>query len=443
MSNTSQNGSNQSYGLALTIMVALFFMVGFVTVMNTVLIPSLKGLFDLNDTKAQLVNFAFFFAYFVVSYPTGLIIQKVGYKKGLMVALIVTGVGLLLFVPAAMMVSFGFFLFALFVVGAGMTMLQVAINPYIIACGPEKTGASRLNLAGGLNSFATFVGPIIGATFILKEFIASDYASTELLNQAKADSVMGPYIVLALVTIALGIILWVMHLPKLPVEQPVHDKSGSAFQFLHLKLGSAAIFFYVGTEVAIGSTLILYLATEEMGGINEGLAASLLALYWGSAMIGRFIGSAIGQKIRAEILLRVVALVALLLVVLSMTGFATSVKLMMPAIDTATFGITMVETKIAALFLILVGLFNSVMWPSIFPLGIAKLGKYTSQGSGFMVMMVVGGAVIPVIQGLLIDRIGFKMSFVVSIICYAYILFYAIKGYKMGKIATMKEGETA
>ncbi len=432
-----------NYTAPLILMVSLFFMIGFITVLNDVLIPSLKGLFELKAWQAMLIQFCFFGAYFVMSYPAGLIIQKVGYKKGLTLALAIMGLGLFMFVPASMLVSYGFFLCALFVVASGLTILQVAINPYLIALGPEETGASRLNLGGALNSTATFLGPIIGGAFILKHYHAADFASLELLNQAKADAVRGPYIVLALLTIGIAAILYFMTLPQISSEVGAEKAEGSAFDFQHLIYGAGAIFFYVGAEVAIGSLLVLYLAEADMGAVPEKTASSLLAYYWGSAMVGRFIGSAVGQKIRAEVLLRIVALIALVLVFLSMMSFTLTSWVDIPVMILQTdesFAINFVPAHVplAAFLLVLVGLFNSVMWPSIFPLGIAKLGPHTSKGSGVMVMMVVGGAVVPLLQGILADSIGYRYSFIVCAVCYAYLLFFAVKGYKAGKISTMK-----
>ena len=440
-------GGNNNYGFAFSIMVSLFFMIGFITVLNDVLIPSLKEVFELKAWQAMLIQFCFFTAYLVMSIPAGKLIEKVGYKKGLAIALGVMGTGLLLFIPASMTLMYGFFLFALFVVASGITILQVAINPYIIALGPEETGASRLNLGGALNSTATFVGPILGGAFILKEFHLSDFPSLADMNMAKAEAVQGPYLILALVTIAIAGILFMTRLPKLSSEKAIGEEvEGSAWDYKHLIYGSGAIFFYVGAEVAIGSLLVLYLAQDEMGNIPEKLASSLLAYYWGSAMIGRFIGSAVGQKIKANVLLSIVSVIALGLIILSMLGFTLTTWVSVPVMNILpeTGGImdfSPVKVPLSAVLLVLVGLFNSVMWPAIFPLGIAKLKKHTSQGSGIMVMMVFGGAVIPLLQGFVADAIGYRFSFIICLFCYAYILWFALKGYKAGKISTMIDSE--
>jgi FHS family L-fucose permease-like MFS transporter len=324
-----------------------------------------------------------------------------------------------------MVISYAFFLFALFVVAIGLAILQVAINPYISALGAPETASSRMNLGGALNSFATFTGPIIGAAFILVDGLNDPIA--------KAEAVRGPYILLALLTFAIAGILYFVNLPKISSQEEDTSEGESVFKFKHLLYGSGAIFFYVGAEVAIGSLLILYLKNDF--GIDERAASSLVAYYWGSAMIGRLIGSALGQKIKAETMLKFVTLVALILVSCSMLDVFTDMKMdiavmVMKTDNGVYFDFPLVNVPVAGFLLVLVGLFNSVMWPCIFPLGIKDLGASTSNGSGLMVTMVAGGAFIPLFQGVIADSIGYKYSFIVCMFCYAYILFFAIKGYK-------------
>ncbi len=426
------DGSNYNpkanYTAPLVLMISLYFMIGFITVMNDVLIPSLKGLFQFSEKetwKVMLIQSCFFIAYAIMSIPAGMIIKKIGYKKGLALALSVMGLGLLLFVPASMAISYAFFLVALFVVAIGLAILQVAINPYISALGSPETASSRMNLGGAMNSFATFIGPIIGASFILVEGITDPIA--------KSEAVRGPYILLALLTFAIAAILYFVSLPKIASQEEETGETENVFRFKHLLYGSGAIFFYVGAEVAIGSLLILYLKTDF--GVNERSASSLVAYYWGSAMIGRLIGSALGQRVKSETMLTAVTIVALVLVFCSMLGVFSEMKMDVPVMIMKTengvsFNFPLVTVPVAAFLLVLVGLFNSVMWPCIFPLGINKLGTATSSGSGLMVTMVAGGAFIPMLQGILADNIGYKYSFVVCLLCYAYILFFAVKGYK-------------
>jgi len=430
---------NKNYTLPMAIMCSLFFMIGFITVLNDVLIPSLKGIFDLKPWQALLIQFCFFTAYGVTSYPFGILINKVGYKKGLSIGLGIMSVGLLGFVPASMAESYVLFLVSLFIVASGLTLLQVAINPYIPALGRPETAAARLNLGGAFNSVATFVGPIIGGWLILDECIVD---ITE-----KAAAVRGPYIVLALIGLIIAGTLFFIKLPEI-IEEKQANTEGSAWDFLHLRYGALAIFCYVGTEVAIGSSLILYLSEspeEGHGGLAaliESDASSLLAYYWGSAMIGRFIGSVVLQKIKAQKALQLVTAVAFVLVALSMMGFAVDHSLSIPVIKMGTncdtglyeFGFKPVDVPLSGFFLVLVGLMNSIMWPSIFPLGIRGLKEHTSQGSGILVMMVAGGAIVPLLQGFLVEIMPYRFSFVISLICYAYLFLFAFKLFKAGKV---------
>lgn len=426
------------YLVPLILMVSLFFMIGFITVLNDVLIPSLKGLFELSRAQAMLIQFCFFIAYGLMSIPAGRLIQRLGYKNGLSVSLAIMAIGLFLFVPAANAISYGFFLFALFVVATGLTVLQVTINPYIIALGPEETGASRLNLGGTLNSTATFIGPIIGAAYILPHGITDPVQ--------KAAAVQGPYVVLALVTVAIAAVLYFLHLPKLAVEaSSEHEGKESLFKFKHLLFGAGGIFFYVGAEVAIGSVLILYFVEDNLIALGAGAsstltpekaAAALVAYYWASAMIGRLIGSILGQKIAAEKMLKFVAIVAIVLVSVAISGVLLStwmdMQVMVLNLDPFSVSFEPVSFPVSLFLLVLVGLFNSVMWPCIFPLSIRGLGANTSRGSGLLVSMVAGGALIPLLQGVISDipAIGFQYSFIVVLLCYVYILFFATKGYK-------------
>ncbi len=429
------NNSKNRYTIPLILMVSLFFIIGFITVLNDVLIPSLKGLFELNRWQAMLIQFCFFIAYGLMSIPAGRLLQRVGYKNGLAISLSIMACGLFLFIPASKAVSYAFFLLALFVVATGLTVLQVTINPYIIALGPEKTGAARLNMGGTLNSTATFIGPIIGAAYILPHGITDPVQ--------KAAAVQGPYVVLALTTVAIAILLYFLHLPKIGSEVDSSEKlDGHLTQFKHLIFGAGAIFFYVGAEVAIGSVLILYFVEDHLIRVNsdvispERAAAALVAYYWASAMIGRAVGSVVGQKVRAETMLKYVAIVAMILVGVAISGVLLNtwmdMKVMVLNLDPFSISFEAVSFPVSLFCLVLVGLFNSVMWPCIFPLSIQGLGKYTSRGSGLLVSMVMGGALIPLLQGWLSDipAIGFQYSFIIVWLCYAYILFFAVKGFR-------------
>jgi FHS family L-fucose permease-like MFS transporter len=396
--------SNKSgrYTLPMTLMVALYFSIGFITALNDILVPHFKLLFRLDNVHALLVQFCFFGAYFVMSLPSGRIVGRIGYKSGIIAALSTMGLGLLLFVPASTVISYPMFLFALFIVGSGLALLQVAINPYVGALGPPETAAARLNLCGGLNSLATTIAPKFGAAFI---FIAAGASTAEL-----ARSVRTPYVVLAAFTFVVAAVTRFVHLPELIEKQAqASHGGGSAWRFVHLRLGAMAIFTYVGAEVAIGSILINFLGQPSMGSISHVAAAGYVSLYWGGAMIGRFIGSFALLYIRAQRALAAVTVSAAILVVATIFGHG----------------------HLAMWAIVSCGLFNSVMWPCIFPLSLKGLGEFTSQGSGILVTMIVGGAIIPEIQGFLADRFGYQHSFIAVLLCYAYLIYFAISGYKV------------
>ncbi len=399
---TIRSETSESYLMPMVLMVALYFSIGFITALNDILIPHFKDLFHLTNVLALLVDLCFFGAYFVMSLPSGWIVGRIGYKNGIITALSTMGCGLLLFVPASIVISYPVFLFALFVVGSGLALLQVAINPYVGALGKPETASARLNLCGGLNSLATTIAPKVGAAFI---FIAAGATTAQL-----ARSVRLPYVIIAAFTFLIAIITRIVHLPEV-FEKPaiVSSTGGSAWQFTHLRLGAAAIFSYVGVEVAIGSILINFLGQPSMGSLSHVVAAGYVSLYWGGAMIGRFIGSFALIYIRAERALAAVAISAVLLVSVTIFG----------------------HDHLAMWAIVACGLFNSVMWPCIFPLSLRGLGTFTSQGSGILVMMVVGGAVIPELQGLLADKFGYQHSFLIVLLCYAYLVYFALSGYKI------------
>jgi MFS transporter, FHS family, L-fucose permease len=417
LSSTSVSSSGdtiENYRRPLAMVTTLFFMWGFLTSLNDILIPHLKTVFDLNYAKAMLIQFAFFTSYFVFSLPSGKLIDKVGYKKAMVAGLFTMGIGALLFLPAASVPSFPFFLTALIVLAAGMTILQVSANPYVAILGPEKTAASRLNLAQAFNSLGTTIGPKLGGMLILSgaplaaaAISAMSAPQLQAYRVEQASSVKTPYLIFALALMALGVAIALFKLPAIAsVEQRSGAGHDSIWRHTHLILGAIGIFVYVGAEVSIGSFLVNYFSQPDIGNISELAAAGLLSFYWGGAMVGRFIGSALQQKIAANKILGVAAIVAALLVITSML----------------TFGHVAMWTIIA------VGLFNSVMFPTIFTLAIEGLGPLTGDGSGLLVAAIVGGAIIPEIQGIIADRIGIHHAFFLPILCYMYIAYFAFVG---------------
>jgi FHS family L-fucose permease-like MFS transporter len=413
---TSAPEADRNYRGPLAMVTTLFFMWGFLTCLNDILVPHLKSIFDLNYAEVMLVQFCFFSAYFVFSIPAGKIIESVGYHKVMVGGLLIMGLGALLFIPAASVPSFALFLTALIVLAAGITVLQVAANPYVAVLGPARTASSRLNLTQAFNSLGTTVAPYIGGLLILGT-VAAPKSGPELLTMSpaalhtyrlgQAGSVKLPYFIIALALIVLGIVIAKFNLPHIPEAEGGHAVANdSVWSHRNLILGALAIFTYVGAEVAIGSFLVNYMNLREIGNLLPEVAAKYLTFYWGGAMIGRFIGSAVLQKVPTRLVLGFNAIVAAGLVCLSML----------------TFG------HIAMWTILLVGLFNSIMFPSIFTLGIEGLGPLTGEGSGLLVMAIVGGAIVPELQGVLADHIGLHHAFILPVLCYLYILFFAAKG---------------
>ncbi len=398
----ASNGGD--FRVPLAVVTMLFFMWGFLTCLNDILIPHLKAVFDLNYTQIMLIQFTFFGAYFIMSIPSGAIIAKVGYKSGIVVGLLTAGAGALMFYPAASLISYPLFLSALFVLASGITLLQVAANPYVAVLGKPETASSRLNLTQAFNSLGTTVAPYFGGVLILS-------TATGLTPQQEAEMVQMPYVGLAVALALLAVVIWKSHLPVIATVEDHHAKAGKlsdAMKHRHLVLGAVGIFVYVGAEVSIGSFLVNFLEHPEIAGLAPATAAGFVSYYWGGAMVGRFIGSALLQKINAGKLLALFALIAGALVMT--TVFTTG--------------------QFAMWTILSVGLFNSIMFPTIFTLGIDGLGKLTSQGSSILIMAIVGGAIIPVAQGALADTFGVQQAFVLPAICYLYIMYYGWKGHK-------------
>lgn len=400
---------------AMSIATTLFFMWGFLTALNDILIPHLKSIFDLNYTKVMLVQFAFFSSYFIFAWPSGKVVEWVGYKRTMVIGLVTMTIGALLFLPASKVPSYPLFLGALIVLAAGMTALQVSANPYVANLGPQRTASSRLNLAQAFNSFGTFLAPLFGGWVILSRIPkvldtpSLTGAALQASREQQASSVQVPYLAIAITLIAIAIALALVKLPPMRFTQDLRpgDADTTTTDTLsnhpQLFLGALGIFLYVGAEVAIGSFLINYFQVPAIGNLTAKQAALWVSLYWGGAMVGRFLGSAILRRVSTGLVLGAAAAVACLLVLVSML----------------TFG------HVAMVSIIAVGLFNSIMFPSIFTLGIDGLGPLTGRGSSLMIAAIVGGAIIPVLQGKIADSsIGIHHAFVLPVLCYVYIAFF-------------------
>ena len=395
---TATSNGQQNFTFALVSLTTLFFMWGFLTSLNDILIPHLKNVFDLNYTQAMLVQFCFFGAYFLVSMPAGKIVETLGLQKGIVLGLVIAGIGCLMFYPAASVKEYWIFLTALFVLASGITILQVSANPFVTLLGKSETAPSRLTMTQAFNSLGTTVAPFFGAYLILAE--ATDMA-------ANAEAVQIPYVGLAGALFFLAAIFVYLKLPNVMPEKTSHVE-GSAWEYRHLVLGAVGIFVYVGAEVSIGSFIVNYLGEPNVANMEEVEAAKFLGYYWGGAMVGRFIGAAVMQKISGGVVLAFnsVAVIVLLLVTMFTSG------------DLSMWAV------------LAVGLFNSIMFPTIFSLAVSGLGAHTAQGSGILCLAIVGGALVPLLQGVFADSIGIQMSFFIPLICYIYIAHYGLVGSK-------------
>ena len=400
--------SQQNHTPALVVLTTLFFMMGFITCMNDILIPHLKDIFDLTYVQAMLIQFCFFTAYAIMSIPMGYLVGKIGYKNGVISGFVLTAIGCLLFYPAAGSHSYATFLGALVILASGVTLLQVAGNPYVTLLSKPGKESATLTLVQAFNSLGTTIAPQIGAFLILAD-------ATQTVSKAEQiSSVQIPYLGLAGLLIILAVFVKMIRLPnanKIAEEESEHNHDGkhSVWQYRHLVFGAAGIFCYVGAEVSIGSLLVSVLG--YLKGLDHASAAKYLSFYWGGAMVGRFLGSAIMAKIAPNRYLAFNATAAVALLGVAMLAGKASADVAMWA-------------------LLAIGFFNSIMFPTIFSLATKGLGRFTSSASGVLCTAIVGGAVVPVVQGWAADTYGLMISFVVSAICYVYIVFFAIKGYK-------------
>lgn len=406
----------------LSILTTLFFMWGFITCLNDILIPQLKSVFILNYTQVMLVQFCFFAAYFLVSVPSGYLVEKMGYQQGIVTGLAVAGTGCLLFYPAAHLLSYPLFLMAFFVLAAGITLLQVAANPYVTILGSPETAASRLTLTQAFNSLGTTIAPFFGSFFILttalksaEELKALDAEAFSAYQVTQATAVQLPYVGLAAGFFLLSIIFARIKLPAItPSVNQLNPNdhladAQSAWHYRHLVLGAVAIFVYVGAEVAIGSFLISYLGEANIAGLYAPAAGKYVSFYWGGAMVGRFFGAWLMQRITAGKWLAFNAIVAVVLLIMGIFG----------------------SGMLAMWSILAIGLCNAIMFPTIFSLALTGLGRHTGQGSGILCAAIVGGAVLPVLQGVLADHLGIQQAFWMPVFCYAYIASYGLWGSRL------------
>jgi len=466
---TPQLSGGQTYRGPFAIMTVLFFMWGFMTVFNDILIPRFKEAFTLDYLHAMLVQFAFFGAYgggsltyFIISATTGDPIAKIGYKNGVVIGLLIAATGSALFWPAAALVSYPLFLGGLFVVGLGFAMLQIAANPYVTILGPERTASSRLNLAQAFNSVGTTIGPLIGGYLIFQYFAKT--------GAHGADSVEVPYLAFCIVFLILAVVFFCIRLPH--VGEGKIECGIGALKYPHVQLGVLAIFMYVGGEVSIGSTIISFLGQPGVAGLTTVEASKYVSLFWGGMLIGRFMGAvelSEMKKFNKQLALVAIPILGFMLFwilrswnsehqAFDFAGGWGIVKNYLPLLGLCwvlfqfgkalagrtllIFGTTIVILLATSIFeggklamwcIVGVGLFTSIGWPNIFSLALDGMGVYKSQVSSLLVMAILGGALLPPLQGWIADKHGLQISYIVPLIAYAYVAFYGLYAYKAGR----------
>jgi MFS transporter, FHS family, L-fucose permease len=479
---SAQTTNGQTYRGPFAIMTSLFFLWGFMTVFNDILIPRFKEAFQLDYSHAMLVQFAFFGAYFIgsllyfiISATAGDPIAKIGYKNGVVIGLLISASGSALFWPAANATSYPMFLSALFIVGLGFAMLQIAANPYVTILGPEKTASSRLNLAQGFNSIGTTIGPLIGGYLIFQYFAKT--------GAHGAESVKVPYMAFCIIFLVLAAIFFFIHLPH--VGEGRIERGAGALKYPHVVLGVIGIFMYVGGEVSVGSAIINFIGQPTVAGLSAGEASKYVAIYWGGLMIGRFMGAvelSEMKKSRKQAALIVIPLLAFLLLWIAKSAPLDAMKggsnapvfglwrdnfvqnwsvfrIYLPFVGLcwllfqfgkamagrtlAIFSSTVVALLLTAILVggktamwcvVAVGLFTSIGWSNTFSLALEGTGVYKSQVSSLLVMAILGGAVLPYVLGKVADVThNLQIAFIVPLLAYSYVAFYGFKGHKIGR----------
>ena len=407
---------NQTNYSAMAMVTTLFFIWGFCTVLNDALIPHLKTAFTLSYVQSSLIQLAFFSSYFVFAQPAGKLVEWVGYQRSMVVGLVTMGAGALLFIPAANLASYPFFLGAQVILAAGVTILQVAANPYVTILGPPETASSRLNLTQAFNTLGDTLALLFGGILILGgAAAAAKHAGSATLTAAQQAAVVKmPYLIVAGVLVVLAISIALYRFPRVETTRDfrpggMNDKPDSVWNHPHLYLGALAIFIYVGAEVSLGSYMVNYLTDPTIAGITQEQAAKLVMFYWGGMMVGRLLGSALMQRMSSATLL-------------ALAGVGAAVMVLGSLLGTGRFA----EVTILA-----VGLFNSIMFPTIFTLAVTDLGPLTGRGAGLLVQGIVGGAIIPVFMGYLADHYGIHHSLALPLVCYFFVIYYGWRGYRI------------
>ncbi len=410
---TVPTGGAQSYGKALAVLASLFFMWGFITVINNTLLPHLRSVFELSYTQTTLIESVWFIAYAVASMPSAFLIERVGYKKAIIIGLGIMALGALGMVPAARLPSYEITLIALFVIACGIALLQVAANPYVAVIGPSETAESRLTLVQAFNSMGTFFAPYFGGYLILSRTMSGTTMEGTVISleqrMADAQAVQLPYILVAVVLVILAVVIAKAKLPELGTDtrraNAEERKHLSLWNHRNLVFGVPAIFIYLIAEIGVANLFINFVSQPDIGNMTQATAANYLVLMWGGMMVGRFVGAYLMRSMPADKVL---------------AGFAIAAFIVM-------IGAATLNGPVAMWALILVGLCHSIMFPTIFALGIKGLGPLTEEGSGLLITAIAGGALV-VVQGWLADRYGLQNSFWLTAACEVYIIFYALWG---------------
>ena len=443
-SNSTNGISRKDYVFAITIIGLFFFIFGFVTWLNGVLIPFLRTACELNDFQAYFVTAAFYISYFVMALPSSVILKKTGFKIGMSLGLWVMAIGALVFIPAALTRTFGLFLTGLFIQGTGLALLQTAVNPYVTIIGPRESAAKRISIMGIANKFAGVIAPIILASIVLKDSHileeklaqAADAASRASLLDEMARNVIMPYIVMAVILVLLGLILRYVHLPEVDTEAEdeavgeANLKKTSVWQFPHMILGVVALFFYVGVEVIAGDTIIRY-------GQSLGIPMDSAKYFTSLTMVGMIIGYLLGILLIPKYLKQGNALkiCTILGVIFSLGAIFTPADKVftMPFIDLVTFQPLQLVLPVTVLFVALLGIANSLVWPAMWPLALDGVGKFTKTASAMLIMAIAGGAILPLIYGKLAVSFSTQTAYWICVPSYLVIMYYAFFGYKAGK----------
>jgi fucose permease len=442
--NTSSNGiSRKDYIFSITIIGLFFFIFGFVTWLNGILIPFLRTACGLNDFQAYFVTFAFYIAYFVMALPSSAVLKKTGFKNGMSIGLWIMAAGTLIFIPAATTRTFGLFLTGLFVMGTGLALLQTASNPYITIIGPRESAAKRISIMGIANKFAGAVAPIILASIILKDSHileerlaqAADTVSRAVILDEMAQRVVMPYIVMAVILILLGLLLKFAHLPEVDTdaeEEAVGDiivKKSSIWQFPHLLLGVIALFFYVGVEVIAGDTIIRY-------GQSLKIPMESAKYYTSLTMLGMILGYLMGiifipKYLKQSNALKICTILGVIFA-LGAVLIPANIIFTMPFIDITTLKPLELMLPVTVLFVALMGFANSLVWPAMWPLALNGLGKFTKTASAMLIMAIAGGALLPLLYGKLAVHFSTQSAYWLCVPCYLVIMYYAFIGHKVG-----------